>query len=57
MQIPKIDPEILRQSEKMVKSKKKADRRQYFKDHIFDILNLLIASAALIVAVIALFFP
>lgn len=41
----------------MMEEKRKKDRRKYLADHRFDIINSILAVAALIVAVIALFFP
>lgn len=55
--LPDIDPEILESSKKMMEEKRKKDRRKYLADHRFDIINSILAVAALIVAVIALFFP
>lgn len=57
MIIPPIDPEILEHSRQMVEAKKKREKKQYLKDHCFDIINSGIALIALIIAILGLFFP
>ena len=42
---------------RFLEEKRKKDRRKYLADHRFDIINSILAVAALIVAIIALFFP
>ena len=55
--MPPIDPRILESSDQMVKAKKRQARRQWLFDHLFDILNLIIALVALVVAVFGLHLP
>lgn len=56
MDLPKIDPEITKISKQYTERQEKQDKRNYLKDHVFDIINSCIALLALVVAVIALFF-
>ena len=55
--IPPIDPQILDASDQMVKAQKRQARRQWLFDHMFDLLNLIIALVALAVAVFGLYLP
>lgn len=55
--MPPIDPRILEESQKMTKAKERQARRQWLFDHMFDILNLIIALVALVVAIFGLHLP
>ena len=55
--IPPIDPNILESSDQMVKAQKRQARRQWLFDNLFNILDLIIALVALIVAVFGLYLP
>ena len=55
--MPPIDPRILEESQKMTKAKKRQARRQWLFDNLFNILDLIIALAALIVAIFGLYLP
>lgn len=55
--MPPIDPRILEESEKMNKAKKRQARRQWLFDNLFNILDLIIAFVALIVAIFGLYLP
>lgn len=57
MIMPPIDPQILEYSRQMVEAKRKRERKQYLKDHCFDIINSDIALIALVIAILGLFFP
>ena len=39
------------------KQSKKEERREYNKDHLFDILNLIISLLALIISIFGLYLP
>lgn len=55
--MPPIDPRILEESQKMTKAKKRQARRQWLFDNLFNILDLIIALVALIVAIFGLYLP
>ena len=55
--MPPIDPRILEESEKMNKAKKRQARRQWLFDNLFNILDLIIALVALVVAIFGLYLP
>ena len=57
MIMPPIDPRIIEHSRMMVEEKKKRERKQYLKDHCFEIINSTMALIALIIAILGLFFP
>lgn len=57
MKVPKLDDDFMRYTRELQADMRRRARKQYAKDHIFDIINSVIAVTALIVAVIALFYP
>lgn len=57
MKVPKLDDDFMRYTRELQADMRRRARKQYAKDHIFDIINSVIAVTALIVAIIALFYP
>lgn len=57
MKDPHLDDEFLRVTQEIQADMRRQAKKQYAKDHLFDIINSIIAVTALIVAIIALFFP
>ena len=55
--MPPIDPRILESSREMVKAQKRQARRQWLFDNLFNILDLIVAVVALVVAVFGLYLP
>lgn len=55
--MPPIDPRILEESVKMNKAKKRQACRQWLFDNLFNILDLIIALVALVVAIFGLYLP
>lgn len=55
--IPPIDPGILEASDQMVKAQKRQARRQWLFEHLFDLINLVIALVALVIAIFGLHLP
>lgn len=57
MKTPKLDSEFLEQVKETQTYMQKQNKRSYIKNHVFDILNFVIALLALIVAFLGLFLP
>lgn len=57
MKDPQLNDEFMRVTQELQADMRRRARKQYAKDHFFDIVNSVIAVTALIVAIIALFFP
>lgn len=57
MKFPKIDKDFMEQVRQTQREMKKRNRISYIKDHLFDILNLIIALLALFVAIAGLYLP
>lgn len=57
MNVPPIDPEILKSSRRMVKAQKRRARRQWLAENALNLFNSLIALVALIVAILGLYLP
>lgn len=53
-QMPRIDPEIMKISEEISERKKKDAKKQYLKDHFFQIYDTVVSTLALFVAIAAL---
>lgn len=53
-QIPKIDPEIIKSSKEITERKKREAKKQYLKDHFFQIYNAITSTVAILVAIAAL---
>lgn len=57
MKIPDLDDDFMEHTRKIQKGMVRNRRRQYIRDHLFDILNLAIAILALLVALAGLYLP
>lgn len=53
-QIPKIDPEIVKISNEITERKKQEAKKQYLRDHFFQIYNAITSTVAILVAIAAL---
>lgn len=57
MESPKVDPVVVELSNRAMEDQEKQEKKKYLRDHCFDIINLIIAVLALIVALLGLYLP
>ena len=57
IEVSPLDPKILETSAAMVKAAKKRTVRAWWRENVFNLVNSILALAALIVAVLGLFLP
>lgn len=57
IEVSPIDPKVLETSAAMVKEAKRRTVRAWWRDNVFNLVNSVLALAALIVAILGLFFP
>ena len=57
IEVSPLDPKILETSAAMVKAEKKRTVRAWWRENVFNLVNSILALAALIVAILGLFFP
>lgn len=55
--IPPIDPAVLEQSDRMAKAARRSARRRWLFEHLFDLIDLVIALVALVIAIFGLHLP
>lgn len=57
IEVSPLDKQVLEESAKMTQAQKKRDLRAWWRENSFNLVNSILAFAALIVAILGLFFP